>query len=182
MDQLALATISWIPGIITAVASTVTASVAIAVFRETLRIRKLELVNQTNMIWNDFNAHLLNDDIRSVWLDFLNNDAVSYDEFKLDNKANWLVFSHLNILVTSIRSSELMGRTDAFFKNIIEAEFSQLWKRRDYVRQLMRVTSYDHKTQHYFEKYCVELDRLMETGISFDVALATIRNINWMKR
>ena len=170
-----------IANIIAAAASIVTACVALLVFREARRIRELDWINRTNMIWNDFNKILLEDEVRETWLDFLTADDDKYSGFKLANKVNWIAFYHLNVLVTSIHLREYMRRTDVFFKAVLEAEFQLLWKRRRYIQQLMDSTGYDSKIKRYFARYCQQIDRLVSNGATLESAFDKVKAIDWLK-
>jgi len=112
-------------------------------------------------------------------MEFLAADDESNDVYKLENRINWVIFCHLNILVTSIYTRK-QGRGDVFFKEILEAEFRILWKRRRYISTLMESTGYDPTMRKYFREYCEQIERLVQGGEKPELALDRMKSLKWL--
>jgi hypothetical protein len=181
LDSPSAPVISALASSIAALASIVTAILALLVFREARKIRRLEWISQANLIWNDFNKILLqNEDIRRLWIEFLSADEEVHGDYKFENKVNWIIFCHLNILVTSIYTRK-QRRGDVFFKEILEAEFRILWKRRKYISELMESTGYDPVMRIYFRDYCEQIEKLIKDGQNISSAMDKMKSLNWLK-
>ena len=181
VDTLNPPTISALANSISAFASVVTASLAFLVFREARRIRRLDWISNANLIWNDFNKVMLqNENDRKLWMDFLFADDDRYDDYRFENRVNWIIFCHLNILVTSMHISK-ERRDDVFFKKILEAEFHVLWKRRKYISALMESTGYDPAIRIYFRRYCEQIEKLIRRGEKTKSAQDKIKSLIWWR-
>lgn len=165
--------------ILGAAGSFATAFIALFVFREARRIGQLEWINNSNLIWNDFNKMLLERGFHKKWAEFFFDEKNIPEFFQYHREINWYIFCHLNILVTIIRTEKIRSYDDEYFRRILEAEFRLLYRRRYYVYSLMRETGYDPDLIRLFRDYCSRVSALVRSGSELDDAHKKVESTEW---
>lgn len=172
--------ISTSASVISAVVSSCTAVLAFLVFREARHIRQLEWINTTNSVWNDFNRMILEGENHKQWIEFLQEDGNSeYEAFKFTYRINWILYTYLNVLVSSTHAMQLKPSRIVFFREILAAEFRILWHRRAYVSEFMDTCGYDPMLKSYFRNYCSYVEHYVQEGCDLNSAFAMARESNW---
>jgi hypothetical protein len=158
-----------------------TVVLAVLVFREARRIRQVEWINTINSAWNDFNKIVLDKENHKEWTSFLAPDNRNFETFQFENRVNWILYTYLNILVTSMHAMRMKASRRDFLERTLVAEFEILFPRRSYVLEFFRCGGYDQFLTSCFENYCARVQFHIDRGIERRKAFEEVNASRWMK-
>jgi len=164
-------TISAVANGIAACASLITLVFAVLVFVEAKKIRKLEWIEKSTVLWNNFNALLADKEARDSWHEFLSGNKT----YAYTNSENWIVFSFINILSTFVAASKVNGLPVEHFSASLADQFSRLFPRHRYLLDLMKDCGYDAALIGSFEAYCESALQMIAAGKTEAEALSAMR-------
>ncbi|MEM6587387.1 MAG: hypothetical protein AAF641_02985 [Pseudomonadota bacterium] len=140
-DQMQLGPRFWASTVI-ALGSAITAALAIVIYVEVKRIRKIEWVTKANDSWNQFNFSLVNSGSSALFETFVQGQKTAAHEAA---NLNAIVFSYLNIIYSVWVAKQQKIILGDFAEKMLNDHFKILQKNKQIVEPLLATRGYPDK-------------------------------------